>query len=46
MAERWSCFQCGKLYDTKEGAVRCHNAPVQHIEDHPNPPKLRWWAGR
>jgi rubredoxin len=43
---RWGCFRCGKVYQTKEGAVRCHNAHVQPIEDVPNPPRIRWWAGR
>ncbi|MEM2839647.1 MAG: hypothetical protein QW505_05450 [Thermoplasmata archaeon] len=46
MAERWMCFYCGRVHDTKEKAIKCHNAHVQPIAKHPNPPKIRWWAGR
>jgi len=46
MAVRYGCFQCGKIHPTKEEAVRCHNAHVQPIEDHPNPPVIKWWKGR
>jgi rubredoxin len=46
MAERWTCYQCGRIYKTKAEAEKCHGAPVQHIEDHPNPPKISFWKGR
>jgi len=46
MAERWMCFYCGRRHGTKEEAVKCHNAHVQQVFDNPNPPKIRWWAGR
>jgi len=27
----YKCFTCGKLYDSEEQAIKCHNAPVQQV---------------
>ncbi|MGQ9587381.1 MAG: hypothetical protein ACUVT7_03240 [Thermoplasmata archaeon] len=27
----YKCFICGRMYDTEEQAVKCHNAPVQRV---------------
>lgn len=27
----YKCFMCGKLYDTEEAAMKCHDAPIQRI---------------
>jgi len=27
----YKCFMCGKLYDTEEAALKCHDAPIQKI---------------
>ena len=32
MAKRlYKCFECGKLYDDEQSAMKCHNAPIQRI---------------
>ncbi len=32
MAKRlFKCFECGKLYDDEQSAMKCHNAPIQRI---------------
>lgn len=46
MTVKYMCFHCGKMHRSKEEAVRCHNAHVQVVEKHPNPPVIKWWKGR
>jgi len=27
----YKCFKCGRIYETEDAAVKCHNAPIQLI---------------
>ena len=27
----YKCFECGKLYENEQTAIKCHNAPIQLI---------------
>lgn len=27
----YKCFECGKLYEDEEKALKCHNAPIQQV---------------
>jgi DNA-directed RNA polymerase subunit RPC12/RpoP len=27
----YKCFECGKLYENEQAAIKCHNAPIQLI---------------
>jgi len=27
----YKCFECGKLYENEQAAMKCHNAPIQLI---------------
>lgn len=27
----YKCFECGKLYEDEQSAIKCHNAPIQLI---------------
>jgi len=27
----YKCFECGKLYEDEQAAVKCHNAPIQLV---------------
>lgn len=27
----YKCFQCGKMYESEEAALACHNAPIQRV---------------
>jgi len=27
----YKCFECGKMYDDEQTAIKCHNAPIQLI---------------
>jgi DNA-directed RNA polymerase subunit RPC12/RpoP len=27
----YKCFECGKLYEDEQAAMKCHNAPIQLI---------------
>jgi DNA-directed RNA polymerase subunit RPC12/RpoP len=29
--ELYKCFECGKFYEDEQGAIKCHNAPIQKI---------------
>lgn len=46
MSTRYACFSCGKVYKTKEKAEKCHDSPIQTIEDKVDPQVIKWWKGR
>ena len=27
----YKCFECGKLFNDEQSAMKCHNAPIQRI---------------
>jgi len=27
----YKCFECGKLYEDEQAALKCHNSPIQLI---------------
>jgi hypothetical protein len=27
----YKCFECGKLYEDEQAAMKCHNAPIQKV---------------
>ncbi len=27
----YKCFECGKIYEDEESALKCHNAPIQKL---------------
>lgn len=27
----YKCFECGKIYEDEESALKCHGAPIQQI---------------
>jgi hypothetical protein len=27
----YKCFECGKIYDDEERALKCHGAPIQQV---------------
>lgn len=27
----FKCFECGRLYEDEQAAVKCHNAPIQLV---------------
>lgn len=27
----YKCFECGKLYEDEEAAMKCHGAPIQPV---------------
>lgn len=27
----YKCFECGKLYQDEQRAMKCHNAPIQRV---------------
>ncbi len=27
----FKCFECGKIYEDEQAAMKCHNAPVQKV---------------
>lgn len=27
----FKCFECGKLYDDEQAALKCHNGPIQLV---------------
>jgi rubredoxin len=33
MRKRYKCFVCGRLYDSEARAIKCHDAPVQSIDE-------------
>jgi len=42
MAKRlYKCFACGKIYESEDEAVACHNAPVQRMFKDETRPKPR-----
>lgn len=39
---RYKCFTCGKVFDDEASAIRCHDAPVQHIAENEKASKPRF----
>jgi DNA-directed RNA polymerase subunit RPC12/RpoP len=29
--KQYKCFECGRIYDDEQAALKCHNAPIQLI---------------
>ena len=27
----YKCFECGRLYEDEQAAIKCHNAPIQKV---------------
>lgn len=38
----YKCFECGRIYEDEEKALKCHNAPIQQIVNHKKDKKPRF----
>jgi hypothetical protein len=41
----YKCFECGKIYEDEEKALKCHGAPIQHVLLQEDKKKPRFLGG-